>query len=746
MLQVAGQDEEGAITNFAAALAILEASRSSQLAAEAGEPRLLELAVRAQLEAADMLLRKGDARLALDRLAAVQEALSTCPKAARWLLGELLALCYRQAIAQRHEGRPAVAVELLSTANAAMGHHGHAIRERATAKGRARVLRQLALSHLDCRSEGPALACAQEAMELEGMQSIGRADSLRVLLHVLRSSQRLADGQAVDILPQEVPVRIPIWAEYARLVRAVGLELAAHAAVPMQERLAVSMAFAAAKWMGTEGKALALECLAALSKQLGDNVAEHCQVMVARLRLAAKGAAEAPSDSSAGVPLLEVLAEAELERHAPLQDAALANVRQAAIAAVRRVVRAAVATRELDAAVAWQQCLQPLLSEDPGAAAQGKLRLAVCHLRAGRHSDAKAEAEAALRTCPEQLGAAQLVLLEAARAGDKETAEGALTCLRACSGFASYQRGLLKDLYIGWNHSCWSPARKALAVPRLLHAGAPPGTGSAKAARARLQLAVALRRPAGEVAELADEAFSVVKNLEGGRIEGAHRELREVARLCYVRAQAMREVGLFVDSAGFLGALSRMLEAVGANSAERARCAAHFAEAGLAGLLAAAPQQDAPLGGLEVDSILELLVTARHLLQANGTELSKARPPEGQAAPAGLVVQPLPDEVQTSWLLWVLEMEASCLHSDETVGHFTERLRNTDWKAVPQAAAGGLPPPPLLQLAQRASQLPGALGGLACGVAARDARWSQVAGRAVSIVSGQTLPAVAPSC
>eukprot|EP00928_Gymnodinium_smaydae_P055285 TRINITY_DN38871_c0_g1_i1.p1 TRINITY_DN38871_c0_g1~~TRINITY_DN38871_c0_g1_i1.p1 ORF type:complete len:1088 (-),score=219.22 TRINITY_DN38871_c0_g1_i1:72-3281(-) len=167
-------------------------SKDLQLVAEA--------AVQSSLWASEAHMALANPREAFAALSQARDAMGTSPQLRGTLLDPLLHACYDHAQARRREGDVALAVELLTLALAAERGNvesasGSACRTEDSSvqcgagnTAHARLLRQLAICHMDSGNLGSAVACAREAVISCPPCSSYQVSSYRVLLKSLMLS------------------------------------------------------------------------------------------------------------------------------------------------------------------------------------------------------------------------------------------------------------------------------------------------------------------------------------------------------------------------------------------------------------------------------------------------------------------------------------------------------------------------------------------------------------------------------
>ena len=690
----------------------------------ADDSQLAEAAICAQLKAADMLFAYGSGDEALKRLGLARVVLGAgpSPAVAASLLRGLLRSCHEWAARQRAAGRAAVAVDLLALALAALDASASP-RGAEALKIRARLLRQLALSHCALALRGQALASAHEAVEAEAPQMAGRAASLKVLLSVLSDAETPHRTQP-DAGMAAGPGKGLLTSSEVNSARRAALELMDHKGLSVAECLAACDELSAGPWPTD----LAFACLSALEWRLADDDPDALRsALVFRLQLAAKRVGAAPRCALAEDALREALSQAEA---APDEE-----VSSTAVAAAGAAMRATLDAGCPDAAAAWQRCALPF-ARCGRDRADICVALAVCQLCAGRPQDAQKEAGDALALLPGHLGASILLCLEAAWRGDCE--ESCRHLERAGEeGLGALSSDLARLLLAGQGPVSWAPLLLGTVAPGERTAAAEEEGGvqpaglpwTLSSAVAQAQLMVVLRRPANEMVGLMRELCDLIEEqLRNGSPCGELGPLAQLAQLSRMRAEMLRQAEAWEELASLLEALRRLLGCIGAPRAESAHCAAHLAAALLGCALraeeanaervemtgAGLPQAVSPKAASPVAVSLPVASQAPVPTGPNAKELChKALELLGEArgllAEAGGGTEELPldpgADVQLGdllSLLWLLEAQVCERLGGAAAVRFEEQVS----AAVRGSSHGSWQRPPLLAMAQAAGWTP----------------------------------------
>jgi len=676
-------DSSSALASFATTHGLWDAHRAdatgSAVLSDAEEARLSEAAFRARLWSAELLLQRGerDGVLAqsecLVHLAGAREVLALCAcRGGGWMLGELTRLCCDYAVRLRPGGQASVSVELLSLADAALRQAGASVFSAGKlSMNRSRLLRQLALSYIELNIPSSAAASAREAVRLDTRQSKSRAASLRVLVYVLSHPRVFALSGS-----------LPPSAESVDDVRGAALELMAFTSVPVAMRLATCYALTRCS---SQLEPVAFECLSALCGHVRGDPLEHREALHFRLTSFAHGRGEVLPGSSTEKALCEALVEVE--------NVGGAELAGAAVAAIARAARSALHAGDAGAAVEWWRRALSLAEGEENRGETG-VQLAFCLLRAGRCEDARAAAEDVLDTCTGSLGAVSLLLLDAARRGARGDVDRFFRQAHEHPAFPGrWSSKVGHALCARWGDGEWETALESLldsvaGVQRQAAEADRCLLDRLRSARARVQLAVALRRPAGEIASFLGavskpflDVYGAAKEKGEAHAEDADKgtaiaEAREAARVVCARAGALQDVHAWADCVVLFSAVKRLVECFGAPVLERACCATHLAVALVRCAATVKEEASVALGSSDVKgesgldgyvsrSPVEMLRDALALVCETGRQLVSS----GEDAKA----------VRLTSLLWILEAEVhSRLENEACTTEFLERtLANT---------------------------------------------------------------------
>lgn len=228
-----------------------------------------------------------------------------------------------------------------------------------------------------------------------------------------------------------------------------------------------------------------------------------------------------------------------------------------------------------------------------------------------------------------------------------------------------------------------------------------------------MQLAVHLGSSGKAVAQLLEGASAMLKQ----PVQPAEDvdDLREMVRLAYVRADALRQSRDWEECGAVLGSLRRLLAGGPAPGLEQARCAVHLAAVQLAcctaGRLQASKldadsqqldidelvqgQRDDPSAGgpppaVSIADVVSLCQEARSLLAASARAASN----ESQCL-AALGLEQVAEPAALNSLLWLVETECACCSGGDLFEALQAALRAAELAAPPHS-------PPWLPLAQRA--------------------------------------------
>jgi len=657
--------------------------------AEQEAAQLAEAACQAQLWLSAHHFRRDAHEEAFQALSTARDALSALRNGEEdIMLDDLLKSCYEQALAHRGAGNSRLAVELLMLAVAALpstaavpGVAAPTLARDAPLK--ARLMRQLALCYAELQDRGAALAYAREAVAtapfLSGQH---RALSLQVLLRIL-CGYSCTDAPCAGAEEEEV--------------QRMAMSLMSQPEAGAEDCLAICSLL-----LEREGREAAVDsCLGALGARIKGDVGACCQLLLFKLRLAAKSAeatlhSEEKDAAAALARLDEVVAEAKALGG---EGSELPGQVFRAVASALCDLRCAAsdAGRD-DLAVRWLQQAVPFAAS-PAEAANFWVTAAVCLRRAGRTEEVCDFAGKALALDPSHLQAGLLQLVSLAEQGEDSQAS------------PSELRGLLERLHA---HPALDLSHAALAAKALLQhpdeglalaglealarrmarggdeageaqeSAARVGLDGLKVARELLARSAAPARPEGELLRhlaLATELLAarravVALELQEGGGPGAD-DLRGIVNATWSRGQALGQADQWDACAGVFEALQRLLEQLDSvDSREvlepRAWCLAMIASSRLQ-CVKELPGRPRERGEL-CEQALQCLERAHQLCRR------AERPPQGEGREAAAVDSSLRGALQGSTLgrlfmvLVLLEFEARCLAGDSEaqLRHFVD--------------------------------------------------------------------------